>query len=775
MKSYLKFLSRNKFYTFIEAFGLAFSLAFVIIIGSYAWQQYSIPRENPEYENIYTFGMPEYPGLTYGFPDVLLDRVPEVEYVASYFKTESFVRMHEDNVKVLVSGVNPYFFKMFPYYELLSGTPEMLNIKSNVFISQSFADRYSLKEGDALSIDGNYNVTVSGIMADFKGSLFAYTDIIAPISIATEHYMYSYYDQFGAVVTFAKVAPGTDINGLTGKVEDLCREIYPGLFGELHFFKHLSVTRLDNLFFGLASKKPEYFNFGDRESLMIMILVGLLLLVSAIFNYINLSIALIGRRAKEMASRRLLGASKANIFSKYISESVLFTGVVFCIALLIAVLITPTMNSLLNNPPVPIRIEFTLGYILGYIGLIIIIGAVTGLTPALMASKFKPVDVIKGTYRTKSKMTFSKIFIVLQNALSVIMLAMALIMEAQYTKSLDRPLHCDISDKYYIFAFGNGFSPDLLAAELEELPCVSRIGYSRGAPGCNTGMQGSVTRDGQDISYYKYTMDSVAFDMLELEILEDFGSMQSNSVWFGESAFYATGFDSRFHDISQTLALRASNAERVAGIIADFPTNMSNMGDESHLIVCYADRKDQPYFTGLLIETVGERKEAAAQIRDTYNEVTKDLPITFLISSYLEDMIDESLRPSRNNMRLIEIFMLLSILISLLGLLAMSTYYTTENAKEVAVRKVFGSTGDMEIRRIVRRYMAMVCIAVLLALPVAIYAADKYLEQFIYKLDSYWWIFIVAIILTFVFSFLSILWQTVQVSRTNPATSLKKE
>ena len=126
-------------------------------------------------------------------------------------------------------------------------------------------------------------------------------------------------------------------------------------------------------------------------------------------------------------------------------------------------------------------------------------------------------------------------------------------------------------------------------------------------------------------------------------------------------------------------------------------------------------------------------------------------------------------------MRLVEVFMLLSIIISLLGLVAMSTYYADEKSRDIAVRKVLGSTVDAEAWRTIRDYMVLVGIACLIGIPIAVYVAQEYLKDFIYRLEGYWWIFVVAVLLSVAIAFVSVLWQTLKAARTNPAVELKKE
>ena len=258
--------------------------------------------------------------------------------------------------------------------------------------------------------------------------------------------------------------------------------------------------------------------------------------------------------------------------------------------------------------------------------------------------------------------------------------------------------------------------------------------------------QYSTTRDGQDILYKLLRLDSTAFSMFGFEILEDFHAPQFNSVWFSDKSFTATGFDSDYHDISGTLSRRTKGCEQVAGVFKSFPTNNANMGEEDLAIVSLMRSEDIP-FAGLVMETTPDRKAAKAQIMEV----------------------------ARNNMRLVEIFMLLSILIALLGLVAMSTYYADEKSRDIAVRKVFGGTIETEAGRTIREYMIMVGIACVIGIPIAVYAAQEYLKDFIYRLEGYWWIFVVSVLLTVAMAFASVLWQTLKAARTNPAIELKKE
>ena len=765
MKSYLKFLSRNKLYTAIEAVGLAVSLAFVIIIGSYVWQQYAVTWENPDRERVYVPGTPGFPALTYGFPDAIGD-IPEIESVSRMCNVVVHPVIRGENTEAESVGVEPEFFEICPQFRFVEGSADVLSVPNNAILSASFARKHNLSVGEALDITGSSYV-VGAILEDLKGTVIKPYDIFLNAAVYKDEWQP--FDNYGSTVTLIKVRPETDRKELYDKLESVCKDVYSSIYGQ-SFFEHLELSRYDELFF----KETEgFFRHGDKATLRILMLVGLLLLLSAILNYINLSVALTGKRAKEMAVRQLSGASRAGIIWKYVAESIAFTAVCFAAGLLLAEAFCPAMNALLNNPDIPIKIIWSPGYVFAYIVIILLVGVLCGIFPAMMSGRYNPVDVMKGGYRRRSKMVFSKVFIVLQNALAVILIALAITMEAQMHKTQERPMNCNIENIFFLKDFSGEDNAPLKDA-LEALPCVRRIGRSSGVPGSINMGQYSTTRDGQDILYKLIRMDSTAFSMFGFEILEDFHAPQFNSVWFSDKSFAATGFDSDYHDISGTLSRRTKGCEQVAGVFKSFPTNNANIGEEDYAIVSLMRSEDIP-FAGWVIETTPDRKAAKAQIMEVYDNSIKGKQIYGSLAFWVDENIAEAWKPARNNMRLVEIFMLLSIIIALLGLVAMSTYYADEKSRDIAVRKVFGGTVDTEAQRTIREYMVLVGIACVIGIPIAVYAAQEYLKDFIYRLEGYWWIFVVAVLLTGLIAFVSVIWQTLKAAKTNPAIELKKE
>ena len=770
MKSYLKFLSRNKLYASIQALGLVFSLAFVIILGSYAWQQFGAAHSTPDGDRVYALGMPDYLGLTYGMPALIEERIPEVEAVGIYCPGLVMqLKGQEEVEEVSLSAVNQDFFGIFSNIHFEEGSPAVLESTDNAIVSHSFALLHDLKIGSVVELGGN--IVVGAIISDIEGSILPNVDMYI-----SDHHKWNHFatempfDHYGSTIPFLKIVPGTDTKALYAKLESLCKEAYPDFYGH-NFFEKLNMPCSDELFFYEGSTN---LNHGDAKSIRTLLLVGLLLLLSAVFNYLNLNFALSGKRTKEMAVRRLVGATRNNIRLKYWAESLLFTATCFAMALVVAYALTPEINALLNDPNVPIRISLTPKYVVTYLMIVVILATLAGLLPARMAASFQPVDVIKGSFRQASKLRFNKVFIILQNTLAVFLIAMAIVMECQYRQSLHRPQHARTADLYYLHAPAGAEVRQTLHDVLAELPCVKRIGFCYGAPGVSVGGQWNATVDGDEILYRLYRADSTAFCMLEPEIVADFHAPLYNSVWFGRKAFDATGFTAKQHDISQTLSQRTNGCEQVAGVIEDWATNGENRGEED-LMVITVQRAEDIGWGGWLIETVGDHAEATNSIAEVLKKEANNKQIVLNYSGYLDDLIAEKLRPQHNAMRLMEIFMLLAILISILGLVAMSTYYSGQQSKSTAIRKVFGGTVTGETRRNIGQYMMMSLVACAIGIPIAVVAARDYLQDYICRIHDYGWIFVLAVVINLVTAFLSVLWQTLRSACTNPAKVLKSE
>lgn len=782
MRSFLTFLKRNKVYTAIEAVGLAISLAFVILIGTYVWQQNSIAHENPYADRTFFINTDITAGMSYWDKAEIDLKVPEVEVSTRYTSDNtSTLYINDEPINLSIAYLDPEFFDIFPYYEIKEAIPDVLKDKNQVFVSRSFANRIAKDGKSAIGTiieDKNTHrygpLTVVGIVEDHDNSLLPVYDIYTNIEnlINPDE---TPFQSVGNVHTIFRVHKGSDRKAVEEKVIATCNANYGNRF-------KIAIRNIPEEFY---FENAQYMNKASKSMMRLLLIVVIALLVSAILNYINLSFALTGKRAKEMATRRLVGANKSNIFSKNILESVAFTSFCVLFALGLAYALVPVMNSLLVGDDSSAFIPLTINITVGYIGLLlafsVLIGVIVGIAPALLAAKFEPIDIMKGSFRLKSKMLFSRIFIIIQNALAIVLIGMGIIMEKQMNYMLARPMNANIQNQYFMrIGYNSMEEASPLINRLESLSEVKRVGVTTAHPGAVYMMVSNKELDDRGMQISTLICDSTYFSMINPQIVENYNHPQNQSLWISESVKNQLNANQDSENLVMGALgyVNGTKLDYLGGVIKDVPTSSASDGMSNPLFaISVQPRSKILYMIALVLETYDESLSTKKTIQNTINEYineTGHYGVCFM-QDWTSKFIADGYAPAYRTVHLVEIFMILAVLLSLMGLIAMSTYFSEQKAKEVAVRKIFGGTVGSESFSIVKNYMIMVGISCIIAVPIMVIAIDKYLQNFSYKLESYWWICIIACIIAVVISLSSILWQTLKVAKTNPSNLLKND
>ena len=795
MSSYIKFLSRNKLYTIIEAVGLIVSIAFVILIGNYVYQQYSVAYGNPLGKRIYAVGNQDYLSLSWWDKAVFEAELPEAEAVCRISNADDCgnVTVGDEHIGATITEADPELFELFPSLTLLDGSLDEFRLKGYCLVSESLANLAF--NGDAIGkpititfFDDKNESMVCGIFKDAENSMIPNTDVLINPEFDELYDIGNQkpFSSIGSYMTLIKVNENTDREAFAKKVEAVDLHNYEGTL-----VKSMPVYTLSEVFF---SENQWMFKKGNKQVLQMLTVVVLLLLLSAIFNYVNLNMALSGKRAKEMATRRLHGATKGNIIMKYILESVAFTAMCFVLAFLLAYALLPMMNGLLNSVSggelgidapfeqfVPIRFEWSAGIVAAYLGAIVLVGVLVGIAPAAIASRFEPIDVVRGTYRLKTKRVFSKVFIVFQNTITVVLIAMALLMEVQMHHMMNRPTNMRSEGLYSLQTWVRDYAALVpLINRLEQIPTVKAVGYGRGFAG-QLNMGTSVkTPDGETVNMQLILCDEIYFNMLGLQVVEDFGIPKTNSVWMSKTLASKLALnDSTASYYARRMQINGSRPETVGGIYEDIPTRSASASEPNQFsAVIIAKAEDLIWGNGVMVDVSGDYKETGKAIMEAYRAYSEEqngMVVEAAQNGYVKDLNNLLLQPAKMAMRLLELFMLLSVVISLLGLVAMSTYYSEQSTKSIAIRKVFGSNVRRELWRTVSGYMILVGIAALIGIPLAVWFCGRYLDRFAYRIEHYGWIIAVAVVIGVLMAFLSVLWQTLRAARANPAEALKKE
>ena len=782
MSTYLKFLSKNKLYTVIEALGLSVALGFVILLTSYARTEFSVGARQPRAKQIYAIGGGDCVGMTLCTGDEFFPSMPEI---ASWTRIgdlgDKDVTVGEDYYPAVACAIDTNFLKLFDYGLDGCDRNHILANTDEVILSEKYARKVFGSEdpvGKTLTIAGD-KLTVVGTMEDFGAfDEFCYYDIFLSAKKLAE--VNAPMDNFGNVQTFVTLADGVSPDAVREKLLDkymgYWKEFYTRNGDDGGFLWGSSLTRLDKLYFSeLESYRP--LRKGDKRTVEVLLLVAMILLVSAIFNYINLTVAQTGKRAKEMATRRLLGESSAGIVTRYLTESFLFTAVCMAIGVLVAFAFKGWFDRILSTE---IVIASDMGTIIGALAVLVIVSLISGLLPALMVSRFQPISVVKGDFRFRSKMLFSKVFIVCQNVISMVLVALALTMTLQMKHLVNLPTGYN-TDLLAVDSWSLGYScsrdaqkslHQILHQRLEELPQVEAVAQVGQLP-LKCGNNG-VHIDGEKMSWMQMCfMDTTAFRLLGFKVLERYSEPVNGDTWLTEEAKRRYGVTPENPYVGKHED--GTYQYKCCGIIDNFRARdpLFKPEEDSHRAVQI--RTD--FVTVQLLKVIGDRQAAKEAVRNVWNEVSKEylgVPRETQIY-YLDDFLNDSLTGTRNTMKLVMTFMVLAILISALGLFAMSVYYTEQQSRQIALRKIFGSGVKAAAWKLSKSFILMTAVAVVIAIPVCIWSMRYYLADFYNAIAFPWWVIIVAAALTFLISFASIISRTWSSAAENPVEVLKQE
>ncbi len=776
MNSFINFLKRNKLYALINLLGLTVSMAFVLLLAVYVQRQLSTDAFQKNADRIYVVTNEESVNMGYWLDKHLRGQFPEIEKstcvanvsIASEYKIDG------ETVYGNTIAVDSCFFEMFSY-DLVKGSKDDWRISgdrcmvSDEFANAHFGDKDPV--GRQISIEnGNesYPLTVCGVFKDFGNSILKTPDVLIRGDIITKinHSHDEYMSNAAAGVTFVMTYPGADLMARHDDILNWCEEnfwIYKHKYDEVRIIPLRDMYFLNNGNYDWTGA----LNFGDRSFVNLLLAMCLMLLLFAILNYVNLSTALIGFRAKEMATRRLVGATKTGIFMKMIGESTLLCAVAMGLAILLAEALSPAATRVLDYQ-ISIFGAVSLVNILVVIALMVILGFIAGIVPALLIQKAQPIEIVRGSLRLKTKTVYSRVIITLQNVITVVMLVAALTMYLQIRNLITADLGYNTKD---ILMIGNAYGQlgeirPLLEAYRAE-PFVEDVGQGDGIPLQGTNNWTMELSDGNWVSFQQIQGDQHYFDILGIRVKQD-NQLAEPAYWLNEYAFNEIGID----ESATTFESAQNGTFKIGGIYYDFKIRPLEAQQSSALIYNRGEDWDEDWPWTILVKVRGDHKEAYARLEKVTNEV---MPGKLFGANYIEEMIDDCFVDESRILRIVLIFTLLSMLVSGLGLFAMSSYYMQQQRRSVAVKKVFGADYNGVLRELVLSFMKMVGVAFVIGIPVAWLVVHRWLEGYSHRISLSWWIFVLAGLVMLLMAFIAVIWQSVRTAKANPATVLKKE
>lgn len=790
-KLFVRNLFRNKLYSGITVLGFAMALTFVVLLTVYIRQELSVDAFHLHKDRIVRLANDKGYGYSGPMAVMLKEQFPEVEDYCLFMTNEDglVAVSPTEKIRYTYAYVSPSFFQMFSF-PLLQGNPdEVMRERHSMVISRTLAHKLYGNEspvGKEIKVAG-VTVPITGIMADMpENTHFPDFDAVVNIKGLTEYWGWTEGDVLESmgIATFSVYVlekPGADL-----KVRE--QDILSSFQKDVSFYQEengpqkVVVEPLEQIYFspyGGGSRK-----YNSKGLVGVLIAVGGVILVLAIINYINLSIAQGGMRAKEISVKKLLGSSRKMLFMQYITESVILCLLAFLIACGLSVLTEPLFNQLMNTH-IEVMPLFLSWMFLAVLAVIVFIGIVSGLIPAWVVTRFNAIEVMKGAFRKKTKGVYSKVLISFQYvvAIALTICTIVLMKQTRFMEYYDMGFKQENIARFsYVL---DAAKKETLRNEVLKLAGVKEVAFVQGDP-VDGGNNYSFDYEGKHLSFQTFNVDTAFFRMLGLQVTPTGVSnvegreytrwtmrngqtervvLREQSVWLNREALRQLGLEGLpvgFKVDDHTTSIR--------GIVNDFHIrDLSNKLEP--VMIAPLQGPETPW--NMLVQLQGDHQFATFdEIKKVYGQLSEGTPFE---AAFMDDAIRQWYNRTERISGMIAYLCGLAVLLSAMGILAMATYFIQQRIKEIGIRRVNGATIREILEMLMNSFIQWIVIAFVIACPIGYYAMNRWLMGFAYRTTLDWWIFALAGFLALCIAGIMISWQSWKAASRNPVEALKSE
>ncbi|MCB0839212.1 MAG: ABC transporter permease [Bacteroidetes bacterium] len=683
-------------------------------------------------------------------------------------------------------------------YNMVMGDPSTaLASPDKAVISEEYAKLYFGNEdpiGKTLHLqDDDFNdelVEVTGVFENLPPNthlkfniLFSYKTLFSRFDRAIARYDQSWGRK--DMYTFIKVRPGTDPKELEKKFPAIVDKYNPDL-KENNREDRLLLQSLTDIHLQSDLAEEAEAN-GDGRIVFFMQLIGLFVLIIAWINYINLSTARALERAREVGIRKVSGALKHQLISQFMIEAAVTNLVSLLITWVIIIAVLPWFNDLAG---LSFSVShFVQPWFLGAMALLWIIGSfLSGFYPAMVLSSFKPVSILKGSFKnTSGGVLLRKGLVVAQFVASVLLIVGTITIYQQLNYMLGSDIGVNIDQVLVVERPGiaprdrNAFNSaiDVFRAEVEKHPDVKAVSSTVTIPGKQREYKVPAKRLGasdNETQILRFnSMDYDYMDVFEMKVLagrafsEEHGSDRDTAVILSESSARLLGFENPEDAIGQPLALVQFNWNPiVVGVVNDY--HQVSLKKSVDPMIFYCTPYGGEYYS-MRIETKN-LTETVAHIEESWNKAFPGNPYEYF---FLDDYFNQQYQNEQRFGNLSLVFAMLAILLGCIGLFGLSGYTTLQRTKEIGIRKVLGASTEGIVYLLSKDLLALVLLSIVLATPLAWWVMHEWLQNFAHHVNVSWGIFVLAGFFTVLVAFLTVSFQSVKAAMTNPAEIMRTE
>jgi putative ABC transport system permease protein len=772
-------LIRKKIYSGINILGLSIGLACSFFILLWVIDETSYDRFHNNGRQIhqawrhFTTGGQTYTmnSLPRGIADEMTAEFPEVqETVITFLDQQLVVTSGDNNFRENGGYVGATFFLIFSF-PFIHGNPEtaLQGLKSAVISERTarkiFGDDWEHALGQSITVDHNKEFTITGVLRDVPENSSLQFDILLPIEefFARDKRLAEWY--YMAYNIYAKLQEGTSLEAFNEKVGDI-------------FNRHTDET--DHQIFLQPFEDVYLHSFyrdgklagGRIEYVRIFSAVAIFILLIACINFMNLATARSSQRAREIGVRKVNGAQQKSLMTQFISESVAMALIACLFALVLVVTLLPAFNYLTGKHLTPDNLNGF--FLLSIIGIALMVGVVSGSYPALYLSSFKPVAVLRGTFRQRSGIVviLRKGLVVFQFALSLLLIVSTVVVYLQLNYIRTKNLGLERDNLLFMPREGalvNRY--DAVAQELLMQPGIAGVTASGQNPlevGNNTlsvGWEGKDPNNSQLFYIINTHYDFAKTMKMELVAGRDFSRAFADSMAYlvNEETAKMIGGDV----VGKTLDVYGDKGP-IVGVVKNFSMNSLYSPIEPVII-----RFHLQWAGHLYVRTKpGETQQALESLKTVYQKFNSDYPLHY---TFLDQQFEERYRSEQVTGKLVNIFAVIALFISCLGLFGLTSFTVEQRTKELGVRRVLGASVAGIVVMLSKDFLKLVFIGFLVATPITWYMTNQWLENFADRIEIGAGVFLLAGFAAILVALATVSWQSIKAAIANPVDCLRNE
>jgi len=786
LKNYFKIafrtLSKNKGFSFLNIFGLAIGITCTSLIFLWVEDEVSFDAHIPNQENVYYVPINHnFDGewsTFYSTPRLLASdlktKIPEIESAATAYSSNITFVLDEDNISSQGMYADADIFDIFGISFIEGNALGAFKNPESIVLTEAtatsvFGDAKKIVGKPLKTTNGN-TYTVTGVIENLPNNTsFKYNWLVPFDHFAKgKDWMLDYANNFAD--TFVKLNDGASSAIVNNKIKNIISEKDKGNNTQSYVFL------LSAKDWYLRSEFEDGKVVGGRITYVrLFTIIALLILAIACINFMNLTTARSEKRANEVGVRKTMGSSRSRLMGQFISEAFLLAFIATVVSVVLLVLVLPQFNSLVEKDLVA-GLENPI-HLIALLAITVICGLFAGIYPAFYLSSFRPIDVLSGIKITHARSIFiRKGLVVGQFVISMVFIVSAIVVYQQIQHVKHRDLGFDKERLLAMIANDNiiqnfsAIKQDLLRTGMVKNLALSNSLIISGGNN-RAGVKWKSEFPTEDILI---TMRHVSPEYIETTGMQiDEGrNFSTNSLEDVSNVLITKSFAKLFDTTTSPLGQKIYIDDRnytVIGVVEDYLFgDMYGSGEP----VMFFSNKDRGAILHIKIEEDIATNMAISKIETVMKTHNPSIPFDY---SFVDDIFNRSFKSEELVGKLSLLFTVLAILISCLGLFGLAAYTAEQRSKEIGIRKVLGASVSGIVRLLSKDFIKLVVIAMVIAVPIAWYMASDWLQNYAYRIEINWWIFVVAGSMAIVIAVLTVSFQAVKAAVANPVNSLRSE